>query len=315
MKGPSIHDGTDAHRRAQHEAFKKRAAEANKKQQAKDRVGEGFMRPPYKDTVKAQKDGTPYAKRQGYHGYKNFDSNIEKQEDAQGKDTNIKTPKVMKDGAKNRMHFHKSSPNKMHAKGHKKTKEDYISEGFTPADADRMMKDGATTGEYNPKKKKKKKEAKKSTTSAHGQLEDAQAEYEVDKKILAKKKSKRGDAGQMKLPKKAKKPSRPKPLKPERREPTWEGTDEFRKPEDIPASEYEERGMKKPKKKSPNKLDLKRIKAGVKGAVKGALSTKGEAFPGKKWDKRYPGVDIIHGYKGAVAMHDKKKKSKKIAKK
>jgi len=27
-----------------------------------------------------------------------------------------------------------------------KTKEDYIKEGFTPADADRMMKDGATTG-------------------------------------------------------------------------------------------------------------------------------------------------------------------------
>ena len=28
----------------------------------------------------------------------------------------------------------------------KKTKEDYLKEGFTPADADRMMKDGATTG-------------------------------------------------------------------------------------------------------------------------------------------------------------------------
>ena len=27
-----------------------------------------------------------------------------------------------------------------------KTKEDYIKEGFTPADADRMIKDGATTG-------------------------------------------------------------------------------------------------------------------------------------------------------------------------
>ena len=36
-------------------------------------VGEGFMQPPYKDTVKGTR---PYAKRQGYHGYKNFTSNI-----------------------------------------------------------------------------------------------------------------------------------------------------------------------------------------------------------------------------------------------
>jgi hypothetical protein len=35
--------------------------------------GEGFMNPPYKDTVKGTR---PYAKRQGYHGYKNFKSNI-----------------------------------------------------------------------------------------------------------------------------------------------------------------------------------------------------------------------------------------------
>tara|TARA_R100001594_G_scaffold49710_1_gene82718 strand:- start:62 stop:991 length:930 start_codon:yes stop_codon:yes gene_type:complete len=305
MKGPSIHKGTDSHKKA---IEAERAAKI-KQQKANKNVGEGFMHPPYKDTASGTK---PYAKRQGYHGYKDFDSNIEQKEDAEGKDTNIKTPKVMKDGPKNRMHFHKKSPNKMHAKGHKKTREDYLNEGFSQVEADQMAKDQGVSGKVKGGKSKK---AKKSTTSAHGQISDAQAEYEVDKKILAKKKSKRGDAGQMKLPKKAKKPSRPKPLKPERREPTWEGTDEFRKPEDIPASEYEERGMKKPKKKSPNKLDLKRIKAGVKGAVKGALSTKGEAFPGKKWDKRYPGVDIIHGYKGAVAMHDKKKKSKKIAKK
>jgi len=36
-------------------------------------VGEGFMNPPYKDTVKGTR---PYAKRQGYHGYKNFKSNL-----------------------------------------------------------------------------------------------------------------------------------------------------------------------------------------------------------------------------------------------
>ena len=41
-----------------------------------DLIGTGFMRPPYKDTVKRQKQGVPYAKRQGYHGYKDFDSSI-----------------------------------------------------------------------------------------------------------------------------------------------------------------------------------------------------------------------------------------------
>jgi len=154
-----------------------------------------------------------------------------------------------------------------HKKGHAKTKEQLISEGFNPADADRMIKDGGTTGLYIPrevpynkregkaKKKgkkrpidqaikvaipkpsakpitikaettgkmqqadfepayegadyskdeikkmsekekiaqidgysKKKIKAKKSTTSAHGQLSDAQYEYEQDKKILAKEK-------------------------------------------------------------------------------------------------------------------------------
>ena len=97
---------TDSQRRAQHEAFKKRAAEANKKQKTKDYIGEGFMRPPYKDTVHGTR---PYAKRQGYHGYKDFDSIIEQKEDAQGKDTNIKTRKVMKDGSKNRVHYHKKT--------------------------------------------------------------------------------------------------------------------------------------------------------------------------------------------------------------
>ena len=34
-------------------------------------TGEGFMHPPYKDTVKGIR---PYEKRQGYHGYKNFET-------------------------------------------------------------------------------------------------------------------------------------------------------------------------------------------------------------------------------------------------
>ena len=45
-----------------------------------------------------------------------------------------------------------------------KTKEQLLKEGFTPADADRMMKDGATTGRQDNKKKtitKKKPVVKK----------------------------------------------------------------------------------------------------------------------------------------------------------
>ena len=64
-------------------------------------------------------------------------------------------------------------------------------------------------------------------------------------------------------------------------------------------------------KKSPNKLDLKRVKAGVKGAVKGALANEGTVFTGmKKSGAKYPGSDIIQGYKGGVAVYDKKKKKK-----
>ena len=43
-----------------------------------DHIGTGFMNPPYKDTVKLQKSGVPYEKRQGYHGFKNFDSILNK---------------------------------------------------------------------------------------------------------------------------------------------------------------------------------------------------------------------------------------------
>ena len=47
------------------------------KQKKKYNIGEGFMNPPYRDNVKRQKAGVPFEKRQGYHGYKNFKSNIE----------------------------------------------------------------------------------------------------------------------------------------------------------------------------------------------------------------------------------------------
>ena len=41
----------------------------------KDSIGKGFMRPPYKDTASGTR---PYEKRQGYHGYKNFKSILDK---------------------------------------------------------------------------------------------------------------------------------------------------------------------------------------------------------------------------------------------
>ena len=58
------------------------------------------------------------------------------------------------------------------------------------------------------------------------------------------------------------------PKKKEQKNPTWMGTDEYRKPEDIPASEYIERGLdpadyipgyKKPteKAKKPVKIPVK----------------------------------------------------------
>jgi len=59
-------------------------------------VGTGYMNPPYKDKVAAQKTGTPYAKRQGYHGFKNFESNVKPA--ASGSSTTTK--KSMRDGPK-----------------------------------------------------------------------------------------------------------------------------------------------------------------------------------------------------------------------
>ena len=48
-------------------------AEDKKNKKKKPSKGKGFMKPPYKDTVKGTR---PYAKRQGYHGYTDFTSNV-----------------------------------------------------------------------------------------------------------------------------------------------------------------------------------------------------------------------------------------------
>jgi len=57
------------------EYLKKRASVLSDVKKKTNTVGTGFMQPPYKDTVKGSR---PYAKRQGYHGYKNFKSILKK---------------------------------------------------------------------------------------------------------------------------------------------------------------------------------------------------------------------------------------------
>ena len=95
-----------------------------------------------------------------------------------------------------------SSAFQNHKKGHAKTKEDYMREGFDQAEADQMSGDGATTGKQQssaPEKISKQQtskigkkviKAKKSTTAVDGQLNDAQNEYEQDKKLIAQMKRK-----------------------------------------------------------------------------------------------------------------------------
>lgn len=66
-------------------------------------VGTGYMNPPYKDKAGAQKAGTPYAKRQGYHGFKNFESNVKPNPPAASGNSTT-TKKSMKDGPKTATH-------------------------------------------------------------------------------------------------------------------------------------------------------------------------------------------------------------------
>jgi len=54
------------------------------------------MNPPHKDTVKLQKSGVPYGKRQGYHGFKNSDSILSQSQDKSKKKD--KTPLKMHNG-------------------------------------------------------------------------------------------------------------------------------------------------------------------------------------------------------------------------
>ena len=78
----------------------------------------------------------------------------------------------------------------------KKTKEDYLKEGFTPRDADKMMADGATTGvqDKNPvppkkttvKVKKGSAADKKSKKASQGDFEPAYPGADYSKTDIAK---------------------------------------------------------------------------------------------------------------------------------
>ena len=94
--------------------------------QKQDRIGEPIMNAPYKKPNVGPKE-KPYPRDKSIKGFKPTEP------ESYGKFHK----KIMKDGPKNTMHFHKP---------------------------------------------------KKSTTSAHGQLNDAQAEYEADKKLYKKNK-------------------------------------------------------------------------------------------------------------------------------
>ena len=82
--------------------------------------------------------------------------------------------------------------------------------------------------------------------------------------------------------------------------------------EKSPARKYKSDAQRKAvhasKAEAPTK-DLDRFMAGLKGAVEGAGSNQGDYFPGKKTRKseRYPGVDMIQGYKWRTSEYDKKK--------
>lgn len=102
-----------------------------------------------------------------------------------------------------------SSPVKKHILSHgapRKTVEDYLNEGFSQREADQMYRDGGLTGHVDTKTKNLKDavkagavkggvpKPKKSTTTKHGQLNDAQLEYETDKKLYEKYKKKKSPA-------------------------------------------------------------------------------------------------------------------------
>jgi hypothetical protein len=149
------------------------------------------------------KDKTKFVEGQRINDLEDRKSFIEEDEFNSGESTKQQTKdkKTLEREAEIMRDRRKNTPAKKHVKGMKhKSKEQLLKEGFTPADADRMIKDGATTGRKQKSIPKpsakpitikaettgKMQAVKQSTKSAHGQMNDAKEEYKQDKKILKK---------------------------------------------------------------------------------------------------------------------------------
>jgi len=103
--------------------------------------------------LKNKNAGTDFVESERINDLEERKSFIKEDEFNSGKSTNQqkkdkktleREAEIMRDRRKNKA-SKKTVPFKKHVKGHK-SKEQLIKEGFTPADADRMIKDGATTG-------------------------------------------------------------------------------------------------------------------------------------------------------------------------
>ena len=178
-----------------------------------------------------------------------------------------------------------------------KTLEELIEEGFTPADARRMQKDKAVTGVETDKKKMQRLEDEAAKANKAGNKEKA-------KKLIAQV-SKLEDKIQGKK---------------DRPEPTYEGTDEFKKEKDIPAKEFEERGVKKPptkqrkEKPKPPPAPVPKPKRRKRIKKKDAMPT-GKLLPGNEMEDRpyptYEGTDEFRKEKDIPKKEFKKRGVKK----
>ena len=135
-----------------------------------------------------------------------------------------------------------------------KTLDELIEEGFTPADARRMQKDKAVTGvqKETDKQKMQRLEDEAAKANKAGDKEKAKKLMaqvnKLEDKIqgTTKPPTKQTEKQRKKLPPNLVKEIEKANKMEDRPDPTYEGTDEFRKEKDIPKKEFKKRGVKKP---------------------------------------------------------------------
>ena len=181
-----------------------------------------------------------------------------------------------------------------------------LNKGGEAQDQDKIFDDkGNHIGTYVNGKK-----IMKSTTSAHGQLDDAKREFDAD--VL---RAKRKTTDPSEKPPKSKK----SPAKQARPQPTYEGTDEYRKEKDIPKKEFKDKGVKKKSKASKRGLkDLRSFDKNIDLDKGGNEPVKNSGFGPrvdgsgqkelKKLKPRHPGRKVMKdGPKNKVHGVDSKK--------